>query len=130
MVTRDTVADALSVMMNAESVGKKECYVRPCSKVLLEVMRVIKDEGYIGEFETIKDGKGGIVKVSLLGKINKCQAIKPNFFVKASKFENVEKRYLPAKDFGIMIVSTDQGILSHKEAKKKNLGGKMLAFIY
>ena len=60
----------------------------------------------------------------------KCGAIKPNFSVKKDGFEKFEKRYLPAKDFGVLIVSTSQGIMTHVEAKEKKLGGKLIAYVY
>jgi small subunit ribosomal protein S8 len=86
--------------------------------------------GYIGEFEFIDDGRAGKFKVQLLGRINKCGAIKPRFSVKFDKFEDWEKKFLPSRDVGIMVVSTSQGVLAHREAEEKNLGGRLLAFVY
>jgi len=50
--------------------------------------------------------------------------------VQKGNYEKFEKRYLPAKDFGMIIVSTNQGIMTHIEAKEKGLGGRLLAYVY
>ncbi|MBM3199438.1 30S ribosomal protein S8 [Candidatus Woesearchaeota archaeon] len=126
----DTLAAALSNIMNAEKVGKNFCTAKPFSKMLKEVLTLMNLKGYIGSFEIIEDGKGKIVKINLLGKVNNCGAIKPRFSVKKDDFEKFEKRYLPAKDFGIMIVSTSKGIMAHADAKEKKVGGKLIAYVY
>ncbi|MBW2979984.1 30S ribosomal protein S8 [Candidatus Woesearchaeota archaeon] len=126
----DSLANALSVILNAEKIGKKECVIRPVSKVIKKVLSVMKDNYYIGDLQEIKDNRGGLIKVNLLGNINKCGAIKPRFSVKKDLYEKFEKRFLPAKDMGVIIVSTSQGIMSQADAKKKGLGGRTLAYCY
>lgn len=126
----DTLATALSNILNAEKVGKDFCIAKPFSKMLKEILTLMNNKGYIGAFEVIDDGRGKLVKISLLGKVNNCGAIKPRFSVKKDGFEKFEKRYLPAKNFGMIIVSTPKGIMTHAEAMEKNLGGKLIAFIY
>jgi small subunit ribosomal protein S8 len=126
----DPLANALNHLSNCERVGKKVAYIKPASKLIGRVLKVMQDYGYVGEFEFIEDGRAGIFKVELIGKINKCGAIKPRFPVKKLGYEKFEKRYLPARDFGILIVSTTQGVMSHEEAKKKGLGGRLLAYVY
>lgn len=126
----DTLSTALSNILNAEKVGKKVCIIKPVSKMLQEILTIMNKHGYIGTFEIIKDNRGDMVKVNLLGKINKCGVIKPRFSVQKGEFEKFEKRYLPAKDFGMLIVSTPKGLMIHSEAKEKGIGGKLLAFIY
>ncbi|AIJ06228.1 30S ribosomal protein S8 [Methanocaldococcus bathoardescens] len=130
MSLMDPLANALNHISNCERVGKKVVYIKPASKLIGRVLKVMQDNGYIGEFEFIEDGRAGIFKVELIGKINKCGAIKPRFPVKKFGYEKFEKRYLPARDFGILIVSTTQGVMSHEEAKKKGLGGRLLAYVY
>jgi len=125
----DTLADVMSIINNAEKVGKNSCIV-PASKLVGEVLNVIQKAGYIGKFEFIDDGKSGKYKIELIGKINKTKAIKPRFSVKKDDYEKWENRFLPAKNFGILVVSTSKGVMSQEEAKKKGLGGKLLAFIY
>ena len=66
----------------------------------------------------------------LKGNINKCGVIKPRHAVKKDEFEKFEKRYLPAKNFGILIVTTPKGIMTHYEAKELGIGGRLLAYMY
>jgi small subunit ribosomal protein S8 len=86
--------------------------------------------GYIGEFEFVDDGRSGKFKVQLLGRINKCGAVRPRFSVRVDDFEEWEKKVLPSREVGMMIISTPKGVVSHKEAKEKHFGGKLLAFVY
>lgn len=126
----DPLANVLNDMNMASSAGKPECIVKPVSKIITIVLQILQDNKYIGSFEVIDDKKSGFIKVNLIGALNKCGVIKPRFPVKLSDFEKFEKRYLPAKDFGFIIVSTSKGIMIHNEAKDKKLGGKLLAFVY
>lgn len=126
----DPIADALIAIKNSDFAAKKECVYRPASKLLGEILKVMQSEGYISSYEFIEDGRDGIYKVGLLGKINKCKAIKPRHAVRKNKFEKFEKRYLPARDVGIIVVSTPHGVFSHRQAKEKGLGGRLIAFIY
>lgn len=130
MPMMDTVANGLTSIMNNEMRNKQECVISPASKLLGRVLRVMQLSGYIGEFEFIDDGRSGKFKVQLLGRINKCGAIKPRFSVGTTQFETWEKRFLPSRDIGILVVSTSQGVVSHRKAKKKKIGGRLLAFIY
>jgi len=126
----DTLANGLTTIMNNEMRRKKECVITPASKLLGRVLRIMQLNGYIGEFEFIDDGRSGKFKVQLLGRINKCGAIKPRYPVKTDEFEKWEKQFLPARDIGLLIVSTPQGVMSHKEAKQKKIGGRLLAYVY
>ena len=90
----------------------------------------MNEKNYLGSLEEIDDGKGGMLKVNLINKVNKCGAIKPRHSIKQDDFEKFEKRHLPAKDFGILIISTPKGIMTHNEAKEKKIGGKLLAYCY
>ncbi len=126
----DPLADALSSIMNAERLGKKNVVIKPASKLIANVLRAIQTYGAIGEFEFIDDGRAGLISVQLLGRITKIGVIKPRFPVKVKEFEDWEKRYLPARSFGTLVVSTAEGVLLHTEAAKRNLGGRLLAFAY
>lgn len=130
MTLMDPLADALSTIKNNEERRKRECIIKPASKLIGHVLRVMQEKGYVGAFEFIDDGRAGKLIVQLLGRINKCGVIKPRFSVKASKLEDWEKRFLPGKDFGMLVLTTPKGILSQNEAKKLNTGGKLLAYIY
>lgn len=126
----DPLANVLSNIQNLEKVGKTRCLAKPSSKIIEKVLTIMKKNGYVKEFKVINDGKGGVIEIILTGKINKCGAIKPRYNVKKDGYEKFEKRYLLAKDFGIIIVSTPKGIMTHLEAKEKNFGGRLLAYIY
>jgi small subunit ribosomal protein S8 len=124
----DILSDVLFVMNNAESIGKSSCVV-PASNLVKSVLTVIQKEGYIGSFDFADDRKEKY-RIELIGRINKTRSIRPRFSVKKDEYEAWETRFLPAKDFGMLIVSTPQGVMSQKDALKKELGGKLLAFIY
>ena len=130
MTMTDTLANGLIIVMNNELRRQRECVISPASKLLGRVLRVMQLSGYIGEFEFVDDGRSGKFKVQLLGRVNKCSAIKPRFSVRADEFELWEKEFLPARDVGLLVVSTPQGVLSHREAKEKKIGGRLLAFVY
>jgi small subunit ribosomal protein S8 len=126
----DTLSNGLTAIMNNEMRNKRDCVISPASKLLGRVLRVLQLNGYIGEFEFIDDGRAGKFKIQLLGRLNKCGAIKPRYSVGADGFEDWEKTFLPARDVGIIVVSTPSGVLSHREAKAKNVGGRLLAYVY
>lgn len=126
----DTLTNGLITVINNEMRNKRECIISPASKLLGRVLRIMQLNGYIGEFEFIDDGRSGKFKVQLLGRINKCGAVKPRFAVKVDEFESWEKKFLPSRDVGIMVVSTSRGVVSHREAEEKSVGGRLLAFVY
>lgn len=126
----DPLANALSTMMNNETRNKGECILHPASQLIGRVLRVLQQNGYVGEFEFIDDGRSGKFKVQLLGRINKCGVVKPRYSVKAGQFEFWEKRYLPSRNIGMLVLTTPKGVLSHREASEKNTGGSLLAYVY
>ena len=125
----DILADAFLIIKSTENAGKKECMV-PASRIIGSVLKIIEDSEYIRKFELIDDGKGGKYKVHLNGTINNCHVIKPRFSVKNDEFIKWEKRFLPASDIGILLVTTSKGVMDHKKAKKEGLGGQLLGFVY
>jgi small subunit ribosomal protein S8 len=125
----DLLADMMSKIKNAETVGKKTCIITPRSKLLTNILNIMKEENYIKSFKENEDSKGGEISIELLGKINHCKAIKPRHSVKKENFTKYEKRYLPAADVGLLIVSTSQGIKAHKNIRG-SLGGILLAYVY
>ena len=128
MVMLDPLANCMSSIANAEILGKKEVFIRPASRLIANVLRVIQKYGSIGEFEVMEDH--WIIRIQLLGRIAKIGVIKPRFPVKFSEFVDWEKRFLPARDMGILIVSTSKGVMTHEEAKEQRLGGRLLAYVY
>ncbi len=126
----DPLANALSLMKNAEIKGKGTCTIQPSSKLIGGVLNLLKEKGYINEYEYLDDGKAGVFQVELKGSINNCGVIKPRYPIKREDMDKWESRYLPARDFGLLILTTTQGIVSHNEAKKNGIGGKLLAYVY
>jgi small subunit ribosomal protein S8 len=126
----DPLANALSTIKNAEIKGMDKCTIRPSSKMIDGILSLLKDKGYVGSFEYVDDGKAGIFQVELIGNINNCGVIKPRYPIKRSDLEKWESRYLPARDFGLLILTTTEGIISHSDARKKGIGGKLLAYVY
>ncbi len=126
---QDTLADALTVIKNAERIGKGRCVVR-ANKLVGSILKVMQDSGYIDAFEKIENGKGGMFKVELKGKIIDTKVVKPRFAVGTDEYEKWEKRYLPARNIGLLIVSTPKGVMDHKKAKELSLGGRLLSYIY
>ncbi len=133
MVMLDPLANALTTVYNNELRGNKEAIIMPASKLIANVLRVMQREGYVGEFEYIDDGRWGKIRVKLLGRINKCGAIKPRVPVKYRDLLVLPeqlRRFLPSKDVGILIISTSQGLMTHKEAIEKGIGGIAIAYVY
>ncbi len=129
MAQFDHLASMLNHIINSKRVRKRECQFRPSSKLLLGVLEIMKNGGYIEEFKSVKDSRGGYIEIKL-GKLNFCKAIKPRFNVKKENFDKYVRRYLPSRNLGIIIVSTTKGLMTQGEAIEQNLGGRLLAFCY
>ncbi len=130
MSLNDPLANVMSNLDNAERVNKDKILVKPSSKTVMGVLEILQDNHYIGEYNEHKTNRGNFVEVNLINKINKCGVIKPRFSVKKDNYEKYEKRYLLAKGFGVLIISTTQGLMTHEKAKEKGLGGRLLAYCY
>ncbi|HYM39901.1 MAG TPA: 30S ribosomal protein S8 [Thermoplasmata archaeon] len=126
----DPLNDAMVTIRNAEATGKHECFIRPASKLIGRVLKVMQESQYIHSFELVEDGRGGIYRVQLVGTINSCGVIKPRFSVRRTDLEKYEARYLPAQDFGVLILTTTEGVISQTRAKEIGVGGKLLAYVY
>lgn len=126
----DPLNDAMSAIKNAETAGKGDCVIKPSSKLIGRVLKVMQDGDYISQFEYIEDGRAGMFRVALNGNINSCGVIKPRFAVKKAELEKFEARYLPAQDFGMLILTTTKGVITHSQAKEFGVGGRLLAFVY
>lgn len=124
-MSHDITADAINQIMNCKRSRKKELVVTRSSKFLLSLLELIKKEGYIEDYAL--DGRKITIKI---GKLNKCNAIKPRFTVTVDEIEKYIRRYLPSRDFGIIIISTSSGLMTHKEAYEKNIGGSLIAYFY
>lgn len=126
----DPLNDAFTTIYNAETAGKYEVTVRPSSKLLSSMLNIMQSSGYIGEYEQLSDGRGGAFRIELIGAINRCGVIKPRHSVKRLDFDKWESRYLPARDFGLLILTTNQGVMNHFDAKKERVGGRLLAYVF
>jgi len=126
----DPIANALSVLVNAEKIGRSTCIIRPSSKMIKKILGILNEKGYVGNYE-IQEAQGGEnLVLNLIGKVNKANAIKPNYTLGYRDIEKFEKRYLPAKGFGILILSTPKGVMTNEEARENKIGGKLLAYCY
>lgn len=126
----DPLNDALTKIFNAEQAGKYNVDLAPSSKLLGSVLEIMQTSGYVGEIEKNDDGRGGKYIVQLRGAINQCGVVKPRHSVRRQEFDKWEGRYLPAQDFGLLILTTNSGVMHHKEAKENRIGGKLLAYVY
>ncbi|WP_248896173.1 30S ribosomal protein S8 [Haloplanus halobius] len=130
MAGNDPLSSALSGLDNAESVGHLSHTVQPASNVIGSVLEVFYDRGYIGGFEFVDDGKAGRFEIELKGAINHCGVVKPRYSAGADEYEKWEKRYLPARDYGALVVTTSHGVMSHYEAREQGIGGQVIAYVY
>ncbi|QGR18933.1 30S ribosomal protein S8 [Stygiolobus azoricus] len=133
MPSLNPLANALTTLYNNEVRRKKQAIIIPASKLIINVLRVLQKEGYIGEFEYIDDGRAGKITVQLLGRINKCGPITPRYpltYKDLLTLQDYVRKYLPSKEIGILIISTSKGVMSHKEALKERIGGVALGYVY
>ncbi len=130
MVSQNTLSNALTGLNNAEASGKLEHEIAPASNEIGSVLDVLEARGYIAGYESIDDGKGGRLVVELTGSINECGPIEPRYATGHDGFERWEKRYLPARDFGTLLVTTSRGIMSHYDAREEHVGGQLIGYVY
>ncbi|MCI6508647.1 MAG: 30S ribosomal protein S8 [Bacilli bacterium] len=131
MVMTDPIADMLTRIRNANQ-AKHENVTMPASRLKLEILAVLKNEGYISEYEKVEDGKQGIIKVTLKYN-NKDRVIKGikkiskpglRVYAKSSELPKV------LNGLGVAIISTSNGIMTDREARSKKLGGEVIAFVW
>lgn len=125
----DLLSDALNTIKTHELKGEKECTV-PASKVIRAILSILKENGYILDFEDTEERGIPVLKVSLAGRINNCGVIKPRFPVKKDEWAKTEQKYIPGFGVGLLLVSTPYGIMTNREAEKKETGGRLLAYVY
>ncbi|MBS3062092.1 MAG: 30S ribosomal protein S8 [Candidatus Diapherotrites archaeon] len=126
----DQIANALTSIKNSESAARHTCTIKPGSKLLKEILRVMQENGFVKKVDWKETRQGEEAIVSLEGRINECRVVKPRYAVKKDEFERFEKKFLPARDIGILIVSTPKGVFSHKKAKENGVGGRLLAYVF
>lgn len=131
MVMTDPIADMLTRIRNANQ-RKHATVLVPSSKIKLEILRVLKEEGYISDFAKIEDEKQGMISITLK-YVNKTSVIKGIKRISKPGLKVYAKRNeLPKvlNGLGVAVVSTSGGVMSDREARQKNLGGEVLAFVW
>ena len=123
-MSQDIVADALNQIMNAKKARKTKVVIKKHSKLLRNVLDIAKQSGFL-DYEV--DGRE--IKIEIK-KLNEIQAIKPRYTVSIKKINHYVRRYLPAKNFGLVIVSTNKGLMTHEEAAEEKIGGSLIAYFY
>ena len=132
MYITDTIADMLTRIRNANS-AKHETVDIPASKMKTSIAQILLDEGYIKSFVAVDDGKQGIIRITLKYGANKTPVIqgmrrvsKPGLRI----YTSCEDCPKVMKGLGIAILSTSKGVITDKQARKENVGGEVLAFIW
>ena len=132
MQITDSIADMLTRIRNANS-AKHDKVMIPASNMKKSIAQILLDEGYIKNYTVEEDGKQGMITIELKYGPNKSQVItglrrvsKPGLRIYKSKDE------LPQvlRGLGIAIISTSKGIMTDKKARKENVGGEVLAFVW
>lgn len=130
MTRMNVIADALKSIVNAETRGQKQVLLRPTSKVLIHILRLMQKKGYLGQIEIIDDGRNGKIVVNLLGRLNKCGVISPRYDITIEELPKLSDRLLPSRQFGYVVLTTSKGIMDHVQAQKLGQGGKVLGFFF
>ena len=126
-MSHDVVADALNMIRNAVKARSDIVKINRISNLLIEVLKIMKQEGAVKKYKI--DPKEKSVEVTL-GEMHDCKAIKPRFTVKKEQIERYRRRYLPARDIGTMIISTNKGLITHEESFEEQIGGCLVAYFY
>jgi len=126
----DLLNDALLSLRHADRQGREKVTLGPSSKLIGEVLGIFAQHQFVKEFSFVPTGQGGAYEVTLSRRINSCGVIKPRLSVRSRDLERFESRFLPAQDFGILLLSTSQGVMSHTKARELQIGGKLLAYVY
>lgn len=132
MQITDSIADMLTRIRNASS-AKHDSVKVPASNMKKAIAQILVDEGYIKSFKVEDDGKQGMIEIALKYGPNKTAAItglrrvsKPGLRI----YSGCEDMPKVMKGLGIAIVSTSKGVMTDKDARKANVGGEVLAFIW
>jgi small subunit ribosomal protein S8 len=126
-MSHDVVADALNMIRNAKKARKENIEIKIISNVLIEVLKIMKQEKAIKKYKI--DAKEKSISLTI-GELSDCRAIKPRFSCDKNQIEKYRRRYLPSRNLGILIISTNKGLMTHKEAQEENIGGCVMAYFY
>jgi small subunit ribosomal protein S8 len=125
-MSQDIVSDGLNQIMNAKRIEKRELTIKRYSKVLLNIFEMMRANGHI-DFEVNEEEK--TVSVNVI-KLNECRAIKPRYYIGVDGIDKYLRRFLPSRNFGNLVISTNQGLLNQKDALKNKIGGTLIAYFY
>ena len=115
-MAQDIVADALNMLRNAKKAGKEVINIKINSNLLVEILKIMKQQGALKKYKiNLKDKS---VEVTL-GNFSECKSIKPRFSCSNSQIEKYRRRYLPARNLGVMIISTNKGLMTNEEAEEE-----------
>lgn len=126
-MSHDVVADALNMIKNAKKAKKENVEIKRISNLLIEILKIMKQEKAIKKYKI--DPKEKSITLTI-GNLSECNAVKPRFSCDKSQLERYRRRYLPARNLGILIVSTNKGLMTHKEAQEEGIGGCLIAYFY
>ena len=126
-MSHDIVADALNMIKNAKTAGKENVKINRISNLLIEILKIMKQGGAIKKYRIDTDEKS--IQLTI-GDLIECRAIKPRFTLKKEDIEKYRRRYLPSTKMGVLIISTNKGLITHEEAEKEKIGGCLIAFFY
>ncbi|KAD5508107.1 hypothetical protein R6Q59_031252 [Mikania micrantha] len=127
---RRILNDALRTMVNAEKRGFASAQLQPISNVISSFLTIMKQRGYVKNFEVHDPHRVGKIKVELLGRIKDCRALTYRQDIKAHEIENYRLRTLPTQQWGYVVITTPNGVLDHEEAIRQNVGGQVLGYFY
>ena len=125
-MSQDILADTLNQVMNAKRAGLDHIIMKKHSKFIASVLTLARLKGYIKDFKVT----GNSIEIFLGNSLNSCLAIKPRYLVRATEIQKYVRRYLPARDLGVLIISTSKGLMTHHAAIEKNIGGSLIAYFY
>ena len=95
--------------------------------MLIEILKIMKQKGAVKKYKI--DSKEKSIEITI-GDLTECKSIKPRFSCDKSQIEKYRRRYLPARNIGTMIISTNKGLMTHEEAQEEQIGGCLIAFFY
>jgi small subunit ribosomal protein S8 len=125
----DRFSDEINKIKTNERIGRRECIVAS-TKLMRTVLDLLKSESYISGYEEFTDKKFKMLRVKLANRINSIGVIKPRYAVQCADIQKYETRYIPSGNFGVLILSTPQGVMTNLQAKEKRTGGRLLAYVY
>ncbi|ERN15440.1 hypothetical protein AMTRI_Chr05g59340 [Amborella trichopoda] len=127
---RRILNDALRSIVNADRRGKATVNLQPVSNVIASFLQIMKQRGYIKDFQVTDMHRVGKITVELQGRINDCKALTYRQDLKAKDIEHYRLRMLPTRQWGYVVVTTPNGLLDHEEAMRQNVGGQVLGYFH